>query len=93
MVRIKREIEVISPGTQYGNITGVLNNIIKPIEESSLGDLKDVNIIGIKENDVLTYNEEEWVNVPVYEVTDKYEWNVDGQNANKVNSNADNEEG
>lgn len=78
MVRIKRKIEVISPEMQYGNITGVLNNVIKPIEESNLGDLKDVNIIGMKENDILTYNGEEWVNVPLPEVVDKYEWNVDG---------------
>lgn len=93
MIRIKKEIEVISPETQYGNITGVLNNVIKPVNESSLGDLKDVNINELKENDVLTYVNGEWINVPVYEVTDKYEWNINGQNAKNVNDNGSNEEG
>lgn len=43
----------------------------------------------MKENDVLAYNGEEWVNVPLPEVVDKYEWNVNGGN---VNGNGDKKE-
>lgn len=75
-------LKIITPGTQYGNLSGVLNNgIINKNSSGSLEDLNDILLNNLEKDDILIYNGMNWINKNFKDVTKKYIWEFNGGNA------------